>query len=212
MLLQITGTKVLRYSNIKAPLYFTYPICCLAFRHQQPYKVLTRMEWGHALTNHPPWGCRSPRNPCKSRVLGAARTGAVMDGRTPTPADDWKAERDRLPTQMGFDTHSALVPCHLIDGGKGGIEYRMKTKMKKGSFWSEHTIMIKERQRERREGERESEQMPFRLFSARVKVKLNFTQHLLPNGMLYTFIFPELRQGQQITAEQKHFYTTKVEL
>lgn len=45
-----------------------------------------------------------------------------MDDCAATPADDWKAEKDRLPTQMGFDTDSELVPCHLIDGGKRGIE------------------------------------------------------------------------------------------
>lgn len=40
---------------------------------------------------------------------------------TLTPEDDWKAEKDRLQTQMGFDTDSELVPCHLIDGGKREI-------------------------------------------------------------------------------------------
>lgn len=43
-----------------------------------------------------------------------------MDGCTLTREDDWEAERDRLQTQMGFDTDSELVPCHLIDGGKRG--------------------------------------------------------------------------------------------
>lgn len=45
-----------------------------------------------------------------------------MDGCTPTPEDDWKAEKDRLQTQMGFDTDSEPVPCHLMDGGKREIE------------------------------------------------------------------------------------------
>lgn len=82
------------------------------------------MESGHALSNHPPRGCRSPRNPPKSRGLGAARAGAVMDGCAPTPEDDWKAEKDRLQTQMGFDTDSELVPCHLMDGGEREMEGR----------------------------------------------------------------------------------------
>lgn len=63
-----------------------------------------------------------PENPPKSRGPGAAHAGAVMDGCTPTPEDDWKAERDRLQTQMGFDTDSELVPCHLMDGGKREME------------------------------------------------------------------------------------------
>lgn len=63
-----------------------------------------------------------PENPPKSRGLGAAQAGAVMDGCTPTPEDDWKAEKDRLQTQMGFDTDSELVPCHLMDGGKREME------------------------------------------------------------------------------------------
>lgn len=46
----------------------------------------------------------------------------VMDGCTLTPEDDWKAEKGRLQTQMGFDTASEPVPCHLIDGGKREIE------------------------------------------------------------------------------------------
>lgn len=45
-----------------------------------------------------------------------------MDGCAPAPEDDWKAKRDRLQTQMGFDTDSELVPCHLIDGGKREME------------------------------------------------------------------------------------------
>lgn len=53
---------------------------------------------------------------------GDCEQHAVMDGCTPTPEDDWKAEKDRLQTQMGFDTDSELVPCHLIDGGKREIE------------------------------------------------------------------------------------------
>lgn len=88
------------------------------------------MGSGHALSNHPPRGCRSPRNPPKSRGLGAARAGAVMDGCTRTPEDDWKAEKDRLQTQMGFDTDSELVPCHLIDGGKREIEEGVKEREK----------------------------------------------------------------------------------
>lgn len=80
------------------------------------------MESGHALSNPPPRGCHSPRNPPRSRGLGTARAGPVMDDFAPTPEDDWKAERDRLQTQMGFDTDSELVPCHLIDGGKRAIE------------------------------------------------------------------------------------------
>lgn len=67
-------------------------------------------------------GFAGPRNPPKSRGLGATRAELVMDGCTLTPEGGWKAEKDRLQTQMGFDTASELVPCHLIDGGKTEIE------------------------------------------------------------------------------------------
>ncbi|KAK5883679.1 hypothetical protein CesoFtcFv8_019980 [Champsocephalus esox] len=79
------------------------------------------MESGHALSSHPPQGWSSPRIPPQSKALGAVRGGAVMDGRTPTPEDDCEAEKDRLQTQMGFDTDSELVPCHLMGGGKREI-------------------------------------------------------------------------------------------
>lgn len=79
---------------------------------------LTSMESGHAPPSHPPWGCCSPRNPPRSGELEVACAGAVMDGCALTPEDDWKAENNRLQTQMGFDMDSELVPCHLINGGK----------------------------------------------------------------------------------------------
>ncbi|KAK1879836.1 Isoleucine--tRNA ligase, partial [Dissostichus eleginoides] len=57
------------------------------------------------------------QNPSSVKGTGSSERGggAVMDGRTPTPEDDCEAEKDRLQTQMGFDTDSELVPCHLMD-------------------------------------------------------------------------------------------------
>lgn len=107
------------------------------------------MASGYALASHPPRGCCSPRNPPKSGELGAACSVAVMDGCALTPDDDWKAEKDRLQTQMGFDTDSELVPCHLIDGGKREIEEREIVKQWEwgnreglGSFLSEYTCIM----------------------------------------------------------------------
>ena len=119
-----------------------------------------------------------------------------MDGCTPTPEDDWKAERDRLQTQMGFDTDSELVPCHLMDGGKremekgGGVKERERGRREKGlgSFWSEYTcIMIKEKPREKRSGRATEELCALQtfFFSAGAEVKLNFTKRLVPKDFLF---------------------------
>lgn len=131
---------------------FSSPHHYLCFAISSFIMKLTSMEAGHALSNHPPWGCRSPRKRSKSGGRGAACTGVVMDGCAPTPEDDWKVKKDRLQTQMGFDTDSELVPCHLIDGGKremGEGWNRERGEMEKwpgGGVWSEYTcIMIKEK-------------------------------------------------------------------
>lgn len=108
LLLQLTGsTKLLPF--------------VVVFCHQQPYsQVVTSIESesGHALSTLPPRGCHSPsQGDWEQQVLGR-----FMDGCPLTSEDDWEAEKDRLQTQMGFDTDSELVPCHLIDGGKREIE------------------------------------------------------------------------------------------
>lgn len=72
-------------------------------------------------SNHTPQGCPTPRKP--SLFKGAACTGTVyLAGCTPLPKDDWKSDEDILNAWMGFDRDSELVPCHLLDGGKGEIE------------------------------------------------------------------------------------------
>lgn len=145
------------------------------------------MESGHALSNHPPWGCCSSRNPPKPGGLGAAWAEAVMDGCALTPEDDWKAEKDRLQTQMGFDTDSELVPCHLIDGGRREIEEgrgwnrgRGEREKRPGEFLKWIYLYHDQRKvnRDRGEVKRQRNLLPFRDFSAKVKVKFNFTQHL----------------------------------
>ncbi|TNN85691.1 hypothetical protein EYF80_003938 [Liparis tanakae] len=125
----------------------------------QPYsQVLTSMESesGHALSPLPPRGCHSPsQGDWEQQVLGR-----FMDGCPPTSEDDWEAEKDRLQTQMGFDTDSELVPCHLIDGGKreievgGGRKERGKGRREKawGDFEVYTCFKIKEEQREEGEG------------------------------------------------------------
>lgn len=97
--------------------------------------------------------------------------------------DDWKAEKDRLQTQMGSDTDSEPVPCHLIDAGMretetaSGVTRRNTGKERGlGSFWSEYTgPVIKDKPREKGEAERQTSLMPFTFHSVTAELSWTFS-------------------------------------
>lgn len=150
---------------------------------------LTSTESGHALSNHPPWGSHRPRNP---PTLSQGEWEQHAPGRSWTATHrlqrmTGRQRNDRLQTQMGFDSASELVPCHLMDGGKrekkeeGGEGVKKKERAKGEKAWGDFEVNIlvswSKESEERKRGGRVTKRnhMSFRLFSACVKVERNLT-------------------------------------